>query len=76
MAVTGDLSQIDLPRGTRSGLHDALSVLQDVEDMAIVEFSEADVVRHRLVARIVEAYDARDRATMPSPDRTGEGRSS
>ena len=76
MVVTGDLSQIDLPRGTRSGLHDALSVLQDVEDMAIVEFSEADVVRHRLVARIVEAYDARDRAAMPSPDGTGEGRSS
>jgi phosphate starvation-inducible protein PhoH and related proteins len=59
--VTGDLSQVDLPRGTRSGLLDALETLREVSEIAIVEFTEADVVRHPLVARIVGAYDARDR---------------
>jgi phosphate starvation-inducible PhoH-like protein len=61
MAVTGDLSQIDLPRGTRSGLRDALETLRDVEGVAMVQFNETDVVRHALVARIVRAYDERDR---------------
>jgi phosphate starvation-inducible protein PhoH and related proteins len=61
MAVTGDLSQIDLPLGAHSGLRDALDTLSDVEDVAIVEFTEADVVRHPLVTRIVRAYDRRDR---------------
>jgi phosphate starvation-inducible PhoH-like protein len=62
MAVTGDLSQIDLPRGTRSGLSDALETLAGVEGIGMIEFSEADVVRHPLVMRIVHAYEARDRA--------------
>ncbi len=61
MTVTGDLSQIDLPQGTRSGLRDALETLHAVEEIAVVTFTEADVVRHPLVARIVGAYDARDR---------------
>jgi phosphate starvation-inducible protein PhoH and related proteins len=61
MAVTGDLSQVDLPAGTRSGLRDALDTLAGIEGMAIVEFTEADVVRHPLVSRIVRAYDQRDR---------------
>src|SRR5215472_14147068 len=61
MAVTGDLSQIDLPRGTRSGLADALASLQGVEGIGIVEFNQSDVVRHQLVGRIVHAYDERDR---------------
>jgi phosphate starvation-inducible PhoH-like protein len=61
MVVTGDLSQIDLPRGTRSGLRDALDTLRDVPEIGIVEFGEADVVRHPLVARIVQAYEQRDR---------------
>jgi phosphate starvation-inducible PhoH-like protein len=61
MAVTGDLSQVDLPTGTRSGLRDALDTLEGVEGMAKVEFTEADVVRHPLVARIVSAYDRRER---------------
>src|SRR6478609_863231 len=60
MAVTGDLSQVDLPRGTKSGLRDALETLRDVEEIAVIAFTEADVVRHPLVARIVGAYDARD----------------
>ncbi len=66
MTVTGDLSQVDLPRGTRSGLRDALETLREVEEIAIVEFTEADVVRHPLVARIVSAYDARDRLRAAS----------
>jgi phosphate starvation-inducible PhoH-like protein len=61
MVVTGDLSQVDLPAGARSGLRDALETLDNVEGVARVEFSEADVVRHALVARIVRAYDERER---------------
>ncbi|HXP32097.1 MAG TPA: PhoH family protein [Stellaceae bacterium] len=61
MAVTGDLSQIDLPPGTRSGLLDALETLTGIEGMARIDFTEVDVVRHRLVSRIVAAYDRRDR---------------
>jgi phosphate starvation-inducible PhoH-like protein len=68
MTVTGDLSQIDLPRGTRSGLRDALETLRDVEEIAVVAFTEADVVRHPLVARIVGAYDARDRSRAAPED--------
>ena len=68
MTVTGDLSQIDLPRGTRSGLRDALETLRDVEEIAVVSFTEADVVRHPLVARIVSAYDARDRSRAAPED--------
>ncbi|HET7410683.1 MAG TPA: PhoH family protein [Paracoccaceae bacterium] len=56
MAVTGDPSQIDLPRGQRSGLVQALELLRGVEGIGFVEFSSADVVRHPLVAKIVEAY--------------------
>jgi len=58
MVVTGDLTQVDLPRGTRSGLRDALEVLEGVEGIAFVRFGAADVVRHALVARMVQAYEA------------------
>ncbi len=61
MAITGDLSQIDLPRGATSGVTDALAALEGVEGIATVRFTEADVVRHPLVQRIVQAYDRRDR---------------
>ena len=57
MIITGDTSQIDLPPGQTSGLVQALDILQDVEGVTSVAFTAADVVRHRLVARIVEAYD-------------------
>ncbi len=60
--VTGDVSQIDLPRGTESGLIDAERTLRRVRGIATTHFSAADVVRHPLVARIVEAYDAADRS--------------
>jgi phosphate starvation-inducible PhoH-like protein len=55
--ITGDTSQVDLPRGITSGLLDAWRVLRKVEGLAFMEFTAADVVRHPLVARIVEAYD-------------------
>jgi phosphate starvation-inducible PhoH-like protein len=58
MAVTGDLSQIDLPSGSRSGLAEAVRILEGVEGIALARFSAADVVRHPLVTRIVRAYDA------------------
>lgn len=57
--VTGDTSQIDLPRGMHSGLVDAEQVLDGVEGIAITRFTRADVVRHPLVARIVQAYEER-----------------
>jgi phosphate starvation-inducible protein PhoH and related proteins len=60
MAVTGDLSQIDLPAGQRSGLQDAVDTLSGVEGIGMVRFTDADIVRHPLVSRIVRAYDARD----------------
>jgi len=56
--VTGDVSQIDLPRGTDSGLIDAERVLRRVRGIATTHFTSADVVRHPLVARIVDAYEA------------------
>jgi phosphate starvation-inducible PhoH-like protein len=58
--VTGDLSQIDLPKQQKSGLKDALDVLRGVSGISFTFFTARDVVRHPLVARIVEAYDARD----------------
>ena len=62
MVVTGDPTQVDLPTGSRSGLADALEALRGIDDVAIVRFTEKDVMRHKLVARIVGAYEARDRA--------------
>ncbi len=61
--VTGDTSQVDLPRGTTSGLIDALQVLEGVDGIATTHFTRADVVRHPLVGRIVEAYDRRTALT-------------
>ncbi|QCU78009.1 PhoH family protein [Citricoccus sp. SGAir0253] len=57
MVVTGDTSQVDLPRGTDSGLAQAVSVLEGLEDIAVVRLQSSDVVRHRLVSRIVDAYE-------------------
>ena len=56
MAVTGDPSQVDLPPGTRSGLHDAHAVLQEVEGVTFVQFEHGDVVRHAMVSRVLQAY--------------------
>ncbi len=63
--VTGDLTQTDLPSGKRSGLAEAVKILDGIEDIAIHRFTERDVVRHKLVQRIILAYDRfeRDKAT-------------
>src|SRR5436190_3470050 len=61
MVVTGDPSQTDLPGGQRSGLSDAVDTLEDVNGIRFVRLTSKDVVRHELVTRIVEAYDARDK---------------
>ena len=57
MVITGDLSQVDLPKGTRSGLRQALEILDGVDEIAFVHFNESDVVRHPLVTHIVRAYE-------------------
>jgi phosphate starvation-inducible protein PhoH and related proteins len=59
MVITGDLSQVDLPAGTRSGLRDALETVEGVPGIGVCRFDKRDVVRHPLVARIVDAYDQR-----------------
>lgn len=61
MVVTGDPSQVDLPGGAPSGLDDACRILRDVDGVSVVRFTEEDVVRHPLVTRIVEAYNAKER---------------
>ncbi len=58
MVITGDISQIDLPRGVKSGLKTAYHILRDVEGIAFIELSALDVVRHPVVKRIIERYDA------------------
>jgi phosphate starvation-inducible protein PhoH and related proteins len=61
MVVTGDLSQIDLPRDVKSGLADATRKLEGIEEIGVVRFTDADVVRHPLAAKIVQAYDEWDK---------------
>ncbi len=57
MIITGDLTQIDLPRQVTSGMREAVDVLRDIEGIGIVHLGQKDIVRHKLVTRIVEAYD-------------------
>lgn len=61
MIITGDLTQIDLPREQRSGLKEALKILDGVEGIGVVKLGEKDIVRHKLVTRIVNAYDKYDK---------------
>ena len=69
MAVTGDLSQIDLPVGTRSGLHDAVEILRGVDGVSFVHFDPSDVVRHELVTRVLQAYAARESGLLETGER-------
>ena len=62
MVITGDITQIDLPDGRRSGLKDAMRILKNVEDIAIFRFTERDVVRHKLVQDIIKAYEKYEKA--------------
>ena len=68
MIITGDMTQIDLPHSQKSGLIEALHILADVEGIGIVNLTQKDIVRHKLVTRIVDAYDAYDKThTQPLP---------
>ena len=71
MIVTGDITQIDLPRSTQSGLIQALHILQGVEGIGRVTFDKRDIVRHRLVQRIVEAYERHDEQRQEAAGTTG-----
>ena len=70
MVVTGDLTQVDLPAGQKSGLRDAMETLEGISGISVVRFSNADVVRHPLVGRIVDAYDARALARKEAGEAT------
>ena len=59
--ITGDVTQIDLPRGTRSGLKDAVKILKNIDDIAITQLTDRDVVRHPLVQKIIAAYERNER---------------
>ena len=72
VVVTGDITQIDLPRDQRSGLMHVMRVLDGVPDIAFVRFSDADVVRHKLVQRIVSAYA--EHASRRARARASDGR--
>ena len=61
MIITGDMTQIDLPRSQQSGLKEALGILKDIEGIGIVELNTKDIVRHKLVTKIVNAYDKHDK---------------
>ena len=61
MVITGDLSQVDLPRGVPSGLRRASEILEGVEGIGIVQLQAMDVIRHEVVTRIVEAYERHER---------------
>ena len=57
MIVNGDLSQVDLPSGTKSGLRESINILKDIKDIGFIEFEESDVVRNPLVSKIVSKYN-------------------
>ena len=59
MIVTGDITQIDLPKHKKSGLKGAVEILTDIDDICVFKFESGDVVRHRLVTKIIQAYEAK-----------------
>ena len=72
VVVTGDVTQVDLPRGQQSGLVHALEVLQQIEGMGVVRFTDVDVVRHPLVSAIVRAYERAEK--LQAEERSADGR--
>ena len=72
MVITGDMTQIDLPRGQRSGLAESLEILKDVEGIGFVSLGQKDIVRHKLVTRIVNAYESHDKAIAKTQETTRE----
>jgi phosphate starvation-inducible PhoH-like protein len=73
IVVTGDVTQVDLPGGARSGLRSAIDILDDVDDIHISELTSVDVVRHRLVSEIVDAYARSDDSGMNRAARRASG---
>jgi phosphate starvation-inducible PhoH-like protein len=69
MAVTGDPTQVDLPRGETSGLQEAVDILDGIPDASIIRFTDSDVVRHPMVSRIVRAYDKLEATRRDRNDR-------
>ena len=67
MIITGDMTQIDLPRSQMSGLKEALKILTGIEGISVVNLTKKDIVRHKLVTRIVNAYEAYDKAKKSPP---------
>ena len=61
MIITGDLTQVDLPKGQRSGLREAFDLLRGIEGIEFIEMEQKDIVRHKLVTRIVDAYEKYDK---------------
>ena len=74
IVITGDVTQIDLPDDKVSGLKDAVRVLQGVEDIAICRLTSADVVRHALVQKIINAYEQSDKHDNTKPSQDFRGR--
>ncbi|WP_034855188.1 PhoH family protein [Ignatzschineria larvae DSM 13226] len=72
--ITGDASQVDLPRHVKSGLKHALEILNNVEGISISHFSSADVVRHPMVAKIIDAYEKADEAERIAKEKREEAR--
>ena len=64
MVITGDITQIDLPRQVKSGLKDSLEILKNVDDISQIYFEENDVVRHKLVQNIIKAYEGKEKGNL------------
>ena len=73
VVITGDVTQIDLPADKTSGLKEAMRVLRGVEDIAICQLTDQDVVRHVIVQRIIKAYDDYYHANQPPKDKDKGG---
>jgi phosphate starvation-inducible PhoH-like protein len=73
MVVTGDITQVDLPGGAQSGLRIVREILGDIEDVHFSTLTSSDVVRHRLVSDIVDAYERWDATRQPNAARPGAG---
>ena len=71
--ITGDITQVDLPSDRRSGLVEALRILSDVEEIGVMRFTEADVVRHPLVQSIIRAYERHETPRESGGDPSASG---
>lgn len=74
MIITGDMTQIDLPKGVRSGLREACSILKGIQGISFIEMNEKDIVRHKLVTRIVNAYDKYEAETEKGKEYIGNNK--